>query len=200
MTWNLGLLMMCNERLENRLYRAATNDGLTNILNRTGFDVLSRRLLQRAARDRTPVSLLLMDLDFFKQINDRYGHDAGDRVLCEFAAVARRTIRPTDLLARYGGEEFCALLPKASEADALAVAERLRTDFATARLILGDHNVGTTVSIGVVQIAAGENVTDAMARADTALYLAKQQGRDRVMSLSRLKPSATPAPIAPVAA
>jgi len=179
-TWNLGLLMMINEQLETRLRWTADRDGLTNLLNRRGFHELSHRVLQRARRECAPVSLLQMDLDGFKTINDRFGHDVGDHVLCVFSNVARQAIRPADILARHGGEEFCALLPNTSGEEALAIAERLRQDFAKTEIAVEGRCFGVTVSIGAVEIGRDESIGQAIRRADAALYLAKTNGRDRV--------------------
>jgi len=178
--WNLSILMMASERLANRLTDIAHSDGLTRVLNRTGFRALAVRLVQRCRRDRKPVSVLLLDLDHFKKINDSHGHEAGDRLLCAFADTVSGMIRPGDLLARYGGEEFCVLLPGASLADAQAAAERLREGFASIRLRSGDADYGATVSIGVAQFLGGEMIDEAVSRADRALYQAKHRGRNRV--------------------
>lgn len=178
--WNLSILMMASERLANRLTDIAHSDGLTRVLNRTGFRALAVRQVQRCRRDRKPISVLLLDLDHFKRINDSHGHEAGDRLLCAFADTVSEMIRPGDLLARYGGEEFCVLLPGASLADAQAVAERLREGFASVRLRSGDADYGATVSIGVAQFLGGEMIDEAVSRADRALYQAKHRGRNRV--------------------
>lgn len=192
LAWNVGLLLMARERLENELVRAARRDPLTNVLNRGGFRELGDRQVQRSTRAGRPLSAMLMDLDHFKKVNDTYGHEAGDRLLCAFAETARKVMRPTDLLARYGGEEFCALLPDSDLAEALAIAERLRARFESVRITAGDAQVGTTVCIGVVEIhASGETIERALGRADAALYLAKRQGRNRVCEAL---PAAAPEP------
>lgn len=178
--WNLAILMMANERLANRLTAIAHSDGLTRSLNRTGFRALAGRQVQRCRRDHEPVSLLLLDLDHFKKVNDSYGHEAGDRLLCAFAATAGETIRVGDLLARYGGEEFCVLLPDSNLAEAAKVAERLRARFDLVRIRVGDVVCGATVSIGVAEFNAGETIDQCVARADRALYAAKRNGRNRV--------------------
>ncbi|MDM4772738.1 GGDEF domain-containing protein [Solimonas sp. SE-A11] len=178
--WNLSILMMASERLANRLTGLAHSDGLTRALNRMGFRALAVRQVQRCRRDRKPVSVLLLDLDHFKRINDNHGHEAGDRLLCAFAATVGEMIRPGDLLARYGGEEFCVLLPETGLDEAAAVGERLRERFATVRIRADDAVIGTTVSIGVAQFLGGEMIDDAVSRADRALYQAKHHGRNRV--------------------
>jgi diguanylate cyclase (GGDEF)-like protein len=178
--WNLSILMMASERLANRLTSIAHSDGLTRVLNRTGFRALAVRQVQRCRRDKKPVSVLLLDLDHFKRINDSHGHEAGDRLLCAFATTVSEMIRPGDLVARYGGEEFCVLLPGVPLADAQAVAERLREGFANLRLRSEEAVYGTTVSIGVAQFLGGEMIDEAVSRADRALYQAKHRGRNRV--------------------
>ncbi len=191
--WNLSILMMASELLANRLTSLAHSDGLTRALNRMGFRALAVRQVQRCRRDRKPISVLLLDLDHFKKINDTHGHEAGDRLLCAFAATMGEMIRPGDLLARYGGEEFCVLLPETGLAEAAAVGERLRERFATVRIRADDAVIGTTVSIGVAQFLGGEMIDEAVSRADRALYQAKHRGRNRVETtetITELAPSA----------
>jgi len=181
LVWNLAVHLMASERLENRLLGLAHSDALTSVLNRAGFRSLSQRQIARSLHDRRPVSLLLMDLDHFKRVNDRHGHEAGDRLLCAFVEVARQGIRPGDLLARHGGEEFCALLPGSTLDEAAAVAERIRRRFEPMRAHGPDGEIGTTVSIGVAELVLpDENLDQALNRADQALYVAKRQGRNRV--------------------
>lgn len=178
--WNLSLMLMPGERLQNQLRRAAQDDALTNLLNRGGFAVLARRQLERCRYAAQPASVLLMDLDHFKRVNDSHGHDAGDRLLCAFAETVRQQSRPTDLIARYGGEEFCAFLPNAGQTSAMLLAERIRQQFSQVTIPVEDAALGTTVSIGVAEVAAGETVDAALQRADQALYAAKREGRNRV--------------------
>ncbi|MES2682390.1 MAG: GGDEF domain-containing protein [Pseudomonadota bacterium] len=178
--WNLSLMLMPGERLQNQLRRAAQDDALTNLLNRGGFNGLARRQLERCRHSAKPASVLLMDLDHFKRVNDSHGHDAGDRLLCAFAETVRAQSRATDLVARYGGEEFCALLPGADHQAAVVIAERIRQQFAKVTVPVDDIALGTTVSIGVAEIAAAETVEAALLRADQALYAAKREGRNRV--------------------
>ena len=179
--FNISLMLMPGERLQNQLRRAAQNDALTGLLNRGGLDSQSQQQLEQGRQVAQPISLLLMDLDHFKRVNDNYGHDAGDRLLCEFAETLRTQSRPTDLLARYGGEEFCALLPNANLQAAMAIAERIREHFSQATVAVKGERLGTTVSIGVVEILATETLEQALQRADKALYTAKHEGRNRVM-------------------
>ena len=179
--FNLSLMLMPGERLQNQLRRAAQDDALTHLLNRGGFNALARRQLLRSRHASQPSSVLLMDLDHFKRVNDSHGHEAGDRLLCAFAETVRAQSRASDLIARYGGEEFCVLLPEAAQQQALLIAERIRQQFSQVTVPAGRAQLGTTVSIGVAEIAAGETVEAALQRADQALYAAKHAGRNRVV-------------------
>lgn len=180
--WNIGLILMASERLETRLIGAAHGDALTGVLNRAGFAEMSVRQIKRSARDLQPVSVLLMDLDRFKKVNDAHGHEAGDALLRAFADTVRNVLRPGDLIARRGGEEFCALLAGSVGDDARAVAERVRSHFETVVISAGKARVSTTVCIGVAQLRLPrETIEQAIARADEALYAAKRAGRNRVV-------------------
>ncbi len=182
--WNLSVMLMANERLALRLTNVAHSDALTGVLNRAGFQPLAQRCVERYAINGQPVSLLLMDLDHFKKINDVHGHGSGDELLRAFVDVAQHASRPGDLLARYGGEEFCALLPGASLAEAMKIAERIRKRFETTQVRWGERPPAkTTVSIGVVEIALPEeSIEAAIGRADRALYAAKYDGCNRVVA------------------
>lgn len=181
LVWDLALLLMANERLENRLVVIAQIDPLTGILNRAGFRMEAERQLQRCMGNGAPAAVLLLDLDHFKKVNDTHGHDGGDRLLRRFVKSTRQTLCSDDVLARYGGEEFCALMPGATLAAAAETAERIRVQFERVRVDAGKAAFGTTVSIGVAEIALPDETLDAaIARADRALYQAKHQGRNRV--------------------
>lgn len=181
LVWVLALMLMAHERLENRLLDMARTDTLTRVLNRAGFHTLAQQRLQ-GLRPRETATLLLLDLDHFKRINDTHGHEAGDTLLRLFAEATQRAIRPVDLLARHGGEEFCLLMPGLSLVQARPVAERIRRQCEQIRLGEGDAVFGTTVSIGMVGIdVPQETLRAALVRADTALYEAKHQGRNRVV-------------------
>ena len=164
------------KRHEQALERQATQDGLTGLLNRSAF---RRRLAEEAARadrDGLPLSLALLDLDHFKRINDAHGHPAGDRALIEVADRLRAVSRPQDHLARVGGEEFAWLVPAGTGADAMGAAERARAAIAGTQL----DGLGTlTVSVGVCERPAGGDIDELYRLADTALYQAKADGRDR---------------------
>ena len=155
--------------LYRQVRRLARTDSLTGVPNRRAWDEELPRELARAARSRQPVCVALLDLDHFKQYNDRHGHQAGDRFLKEAAAAWQAMVRRTDLVARYGGEEFAILLPDCHLDSALEIAERLRT-----------AQPEGTCSLGVAQWDGREDVTSLVARADRALYAAKEAGRDRI--------------------
>lgn len=163
-----------------RIYRAAAlTDPLTGLLNRRGFVEAAAALAARQDRLQEPMTALAFDLDHFKSINDRFGHQAGDTVLRMFATVARGNTRAADIIARLGGEEFVALVP-GGLADASVVAERVRLAFANAAVELGGESISATVSIGAACGSAHANIDMLIARADAALYRAKLAGRNRL--------------------
>jgi len=175
------LVAMTKERAEVAQRRAATIDPLTGVFNRRAFFDRAERMLQRAAVDGTAVAVLIFDLDHFKDINDRYGHPAGDSLLVEFASLVTTRLRSGDLFGRLGGEEFAAVLPGATNSAAIAAAERIRTGFAATIVDHGGRQVTTTVSVGVTTASvAGADIDRLIAGADRALYRAKRAGRDTV--------------------
>lgn len=168
-------------KLQRYFERIATVDGLTGLRNRRWLDDAFARQLDRCARAAQPVSLLMIDLDHFKRVNDEHGHMVGDAVLCRAAHLLAAALRPQDLLARYGGEEFAALLPALDAASALVVAERLRQTVASAPQELDAKPLPPmTISIGVTTRRAHEALPDLLHRADIALYRAKEAGRNCV--------------------
>jgi len=155
-------------------------DPLTGLLNRYGLQRALQRELAEARRYARPLSCLLLDLDHFKAVNDTYGHAAGDAALTQAARVLTESVRGSDVVCRYGGEEFLVLAPETELAGALALAEKIRLAV-SARLFGADsHSFPLTFSVGVARLRAGESGNDMIARADEALYQAKQHGRDRV--------------------
>lgn len=177
---NMGWLAAQKDFAELELERLAHTDGLTGLLNRRGFTERSVRALQRAARAKKPMTLLLIDLDHFKSINDRWGHEAGDRVLVALGDVIPASCRHDDLPVRLGGEEFAFLLFDTDVAGAHAVGERLKHLLA-ARHCLPDGGA-VRFSGGVSAVSPEDRTVDAaLARADAALYEAKAQGRDRII-------------------
>lgn len=180
----LGLLLisMTMERLELKQRQIALVDPLTGLMNRRAFIGDAERLAK--SRDHGPEStaLLVLDLDEFKSINDRFGHDVGDRVLASFAAIAGAVVRPSDRLYRMGGEEFCFVLPDTRLKDAIEVAERVRHDFAASHIVAGTEKISGTLSVGIAMAeVAGFDLEVLLAAADAALYEAKARGRNRVI-------------------
>ena len=201
------LLAMAKERTELRHRTAAMVDPLTGIANRRSFMQDAAQLAKRHTANPRPTAVLLIDLDHFKSINDRFGHALGDRALEVFAFTARQSVRSTDLLGRLGGEEFAAVLADTSRDKAMMVAERIRASFAQAALEVDNRPVGATVSIGLVHCQDPVlDVHELLAQADQALYCAKENGRNRVevasldMMLKRKVDTAAAAAPPPVAA
>ncbi len=159
-------------------------DALTGLLNRYGLHRSLQRELSEARRYSRPLSCLLIDIDFFKAVNDTYGHAAGDAALQQAARVIADSVRGSDVVCRYGGEEFLVLAPETGVEGASALAEKIRRAF-SARLF-GDAGrvFPLTLSAGVAQLDPGESGNDMIARTDEALYHAKQTGRDRVEAAS----------------
>jgi diguanylate cyclase (GGDEF)-like protein len=167
-------LSCCNEQLKHR----ATIDGLTGLANRRHLDRVLAGAVQDARRAGSPLSVLLLDVDHFKQFNDIFGHAAGDQVLRTVAELLRSTVRDGDLVGRYGGDELLAVLPGADADQAASIAERLRQSVA-GRLRVCDRAV--TLSLGVATLGQGAEDAEALvAAADRALYRAKHLGRDHV--------------------
>jgi diguanylate cyclase (GGDEF)-like protein len=180
----LGLLMMANERLRRRYEKLASTDELTGLPNRRFFLEHGERLCNRAARDKSPVCILLMDLDHFSEVNRQFGHPGGDHALASFASLTRRQLRPTDLIARYGGEEFCVLLQGTDEKEGVRIAERLRAGVADMSIDLAGKTLKITVSIGLTRLDDDGDLRASIRKADVALYRAKALGRNLVCSTS----------------
>jgi diguanylate cyclase (GGDEF)-like protein len=175
------LLAMAKERTELRHRTAALVDPLTGIANRRSFLQDAGQLAKRYSGNPRPTAVLLVDLDHFKSVNDRFGHAVGDRVLEIFSETARKSVRSSDLLGRLGGEEFAAVLYDTSRDKAVAVAERIRESFASAAKEVNGRPVGATVSIGLAYCQeAALDVVEMLAQSDQALYFAKEHGRNRV--------------------
>ncbi len=172
---------MARERIVLGFQRDALVDPLTGVPNRRAFLEQGEKLLRRVLHSRRSAAVLAFDLDSFKGINDRFGHQTGDVVLRAFCDRATATLRPGDLFGRIGGEEFACLLPNASRPGAVQVAERLRAAFAGTPIAIGETALTATVSVGVAASEAQcQDLADLLAAADKALYRAKANGRNRV--------------------
>lgn len=181
------------KEMEAKLKRLASTDGLTGIANRAYFFAAAAGEISRARRNGLPLSVVMIDIDLFKRINDTYGHEVGDRTLEAFCALCHGLIRDQDLLARLGGEEFGLMLPHTDRAGALALAERIRQ--AVDRTPMGAPAVHITVSLGIAGLGTDEaGISAALSRADQALYAAKHAGRNRTLHFDDLPlPKAPPA-------
>jgi len=168
-------------RMEDELRWLATTDALTGLPNRRHFLDLAQSERQRAVRHGHELSLLMVDVDYFKSINDTYGHGVGDEVLRALAGMISDSLREEELVGRLGGEEFAVLLPETGLEGALDAAGRLREQVSRAPVATGQGDLNVTVSIGVSDWReAEEPVESLLIRADEALYAAKNEGRDRV--------------------
>lgn len=177
-----------NDLLRQSLHRTITmavTDSLTGLHNRRYLDTHLPVLLSRATGRERPLTVIMIDFDHFKRVNDQYGHDGGDDVLREFATRLRTKIRGMDVMCRYGGEEFAIVLPDTDLASAAAVAERIRDAVSEEPFLLagGKHQIAMTISIGIasLRLMGGDTVEALFARTDAALYEAKKKGRNRIV-------------------
>jgi len=168
---------------EHRLLIESVTDSLTGLLNRRHFMALSSREETRSRRHDLVFSVLMLDIDHFKRINDTYGHPIGDLAIKALAAVCNKALRPHDILARFGGEEFVLTLPQTDREGALVVAERIRQAVEQNEVATEQGPVRFTVSIGVSTYRRGKAFDQVMETADQALYRAKEGGRNRVVDL-----------------
>ena len=159
----------------------ASHDQLTSSLNRRGLDDAIQREQARAERQKTPLSVALLDLDDFKRLNDEYGHDAGDEALIHVVRIIRDTMRSMDVVGRFGGEEFVVLLPDTSAEEAVSVVARLQKELTKRIFMYNNQKLFITFSAGVATRADGEDMADTLKRADSAMYAAKKSGKNRVV-------------------
>ena len=169
-------------RMQKELERLAHTDALTGLYNRRIFMHRLEEEVERVRRHGSALSVLLFDLDFFKRVNDTYGHDTGDVVLAAIARIATEVKRVSDVAARLGGEEFALCCPDADLSGAMKVAERIRQFCEDLELYADHQTFGLTVILGVTLVRANETIYNALKRADGLLYQAKQQGRNRCIS------------------
>lgn len=179
-----GGLLLVHQRIVAMVEEAANRDFLTGALSRRAFVKLGERELKLASRTTRPLSLLLIDFDNFKPINDNLGHDAGDKALVAFVRRAETVLRTSDFLGRVGGDEFAVLMPEADLHAAANAAERLKKRVETDKA--GDVLAGVTLSIGAALWREGDSLKDLMKRADLALYRAKEKGRNCVVTESEI--------------
>jgi diguanylate cyclase (GGDEF)-like protein len=161
-------------------YEKTLLDALTGLLNRHGLQRALARELSGARRYGRALSCLMFDIDHFKKINDTLGHPTGDLAITQFASALQETMRGSDIVCRYGGEEFLALLPETNLTGAATLAEKVRAAVAAGTFGEEGNNFSVTISVGVAELQGEESGNDMIARADTALYRAKQMGRNRV--------------------
>jgi len=169
--WSMGFILMVSQRLRNDLMEMATIDVLTRIPNRRATQAFLEKELSRAERNNSELTVLLIDIDNFKQVNDRYGHAVGDDVLIRTASIFEAIIRKQDLVGRWGGEEFLIVVP--GECDSKSLAERVRCEIARAKHGYGDGSFGITVSIGIVCAKGSDPIDQILKSADDALYKSK---------------------------
>ncbi len=177
-----GFLHAHRQRHDHLIGHLALVDALTGIFNRRTFFNLASMALSQAQRGRYPVSLLLVDLDHFKRVNDAFGHQAGDAVLQRFVELVQAALRKEDIFARYGGEEFCVLVPNATPMQARTLADRIRESVEQGAFEFSGQWIQVTVSVGVATLHPAEvRIESLLRRADEALYVAKRDGRNRVV-------------------
>jgi diguanylate cyclase (GGDEF)-like protein len=182
MIGTIGFMLMCGDRMNDDLARLAMTDPLTGVHNRRTLARLADHEIREALRESRALSLLAIDVDHFKRINDAFGHDSGDEALLGLVRLMRESLAVDAQLSRIGGEEFAVLLPGLGELEACVQAEYLRQHVASALLSSNGHPLRLTVSVGVASIDSETRDLRALLRnADRALYAAKAQGRDRVV-------------------
>jgi two-component system, cell cycle response regulator len=164
------------------IFQMTITDGLTGVCNRKQLDNLLSSDLAHAQRHARPLSIVMLDIDHFKRINDQFGHLAGDTVLRSMAGILQKRLRTHDRLGRYGGEEFCLILPETPLDKAVQLAEELRALVASSEFSTDAHKVNVTLSLGVATYAPGMTATQLYQRADELLYAAKHAGRNQVKS------------------
>jgi diguanylate cyclase (GGDEF)-like protein len=166
---------------EQRLIELNAKDALTGIYNRRYLEVHLKDECERHLRYGRQMSLIMFDIDFFKKVNDNYGHQCGDLVLKTIATVIYQLARRTDCFFRYGGEEFCCILPETSAVEAVNQAERFRCNIEDLVMTYKEVKVRVTISLGITELRVGDEPDQLLKRADDALYEAKKAGRNRVV-------------------
>ena len=170
------------KKFEEELRRLATTDALTNANNRRSFIELAQKEIKRAKRYGHPLSVVMIDIDHFKKVNDSCGHSAGDRVLVELSKICMNTLRESDVFGRYGGEEFAMILVESNMEAAVVTAERIREAIASHKVVEGKMVINISVSLGVAELLPDDDLDSMLKRADIALYQAKENGRNQVQT------------------
>ncbi len=182
-----GFLLMCADRLNKNLTQLATLDPLTGVFNRRTMSELANTAIAASKRHGRALSLLILDIDHFKRINDQFGHEAGDLALCRFVELVREVMRENDVIARIGGEEFVLILPDSNERMALEIAERIRQRLDDSHFSISGWTVPLRVSIGVGTLGPEiSNLETLLRETDHAMYEAKRGGRNRVVPVSAM--------------
>lgn len=176
----LGIVMIVNESISKQLRLQANYDPLTNLFNRRVFLDLLRKNKSLSLRTKIPSSLMMIDIDHFKSINDQYGHQIGDQVLADFANRVKKNLRTEDVVARMGGEEFAILLQHTNQESALQFSERLRASFEVSPAKTSNGEIFYSISIGVITIDELMSTDEALNFSDLAMYQAKRNGRNQV--------------------
>ncbi len=184
---NPACVVVDNARLHEGAMRLAITDGLTHLFNHRHFYELLEHEFQRTNRYMSRMALMMLDIDYFKKVNDGYGHQVGDEILKELAEIITGEVREVDVVARYGGEEFAILLPQTDTRQATAVADRIRRKVDERDFITPEGKIRITISVGVVSFpeCAVENQVELVQLADAALYKAKETGRNKVIACGR---------------
>lgn len=170
---------------EQKLLKINMKDDLTGIYNRRCLEMRLKEEVQRHKRYERTMGFIIFDIDFFKKVNDEYGHQCGDNVLKEVSSCVNTIVRDCDIFARYGGEEFCCILPETDLASSLQVAERIRKAVEELQTLFGDQEIKVTVSLGVSELNEEIDTLDKLLQiADQALYRAKKNGRNRTEAMS----------------
>jgi len=167
-------------QIEQELVQLAITDALTSLPNRRHFLTQAEQIFARVNQPPYRLAIMMLDIDYFKKVNDQYGHAAGDKALCEVARILSENLRPNDLFARIGGEEFAILLPRTPRPEAHQIGDRLCQALANTPIRVENHDIKMTVSIGVAAMEnSNSSLDELLNRADQALYIAKEQGRNR---------------------
>ena len=186
------MMLTVNAQMANRLRDLLSTDELTKLSSRRSLNELGQDFVSRNEQSGTQIAVMMLDIDHFKRVNDRFGHPVGDAILRHCAKTMRASLRPEAMLARYGGEEFCALVPVDREDDAKAVAERLRQQVMHRPFGFAGFEIRSTVSIGVALSNPNKSLSVAISEADQALYLAKNSGRNKVVISGQPEPRQEP--------